>query len=145
MIIDELPENQRISLLRGYVEKSWRMPWLADDYPDLATAPIQDRQAYDDGLRLRQVLDELFSADVSSEWESAKYEYAQIASELNQRYGEGLVLPDTEGTPGLLGFRATPYSTETTTTFDQEGHEVVSVRDLQEEDEASNQADRAED
>jgi hypothetical protein len=140
MIYDDLPEPTRASLLRGYVEKSWRMPWLAEDYSELANASVHDQEAYEDGLRLRSALDDLFSADTPSELRTADADYTQIATELNVRYGEGLVAPPGEGPPGLRGFRASPYTTETITTH--HGSEAVVVHDLREADAASNHNDR---
>ena len=141
--VDDLPEPARSSLLKAYVESS-RMPWLSEDHPALANAPTHDEQAYADGRRLRSALDMMFSADSSSELRQDEADYDRVARELNERYGEGLVLLSSEkGTPGLRGFRAGPFTTITETTYDAEGHEVVTVHDLGAEDRDANERDTA--
>ncbi|KQY51567.1 hypothetical protein [Nocardioides sp. Root140] len=143
MNIDNLPDKVRSSLLRGYVEKSWRMPWLAVDYAHLVDVPVEDAQAYEDGLGLRGCLDSIFSADMVSELRSDERRYDALAGELNERYGEGLVVLSAEpGDPGLRGFRVSPFSTETTTVRNPDGTLAESVRDLEAEVEAQNQTDR---
>ena len=143
--MDDLPAPVRSSLLKGYVERSSRMPWLADDYAPLATAPAEDDRAYSDGKSLRSALDTIFSADTISQLRQDEASYDALANELNERYGGGLVVLTSEGgTPGLRGFRVGPFTTMTETTRDEDSREVVTVHDLQAEDEAANEQDLAE-
>lgn len=143
MNIDNLPETVRRSLLRGYVEKSWRMPHLAEDYPELVAMEVEDSEAYEAGLELRARLDTLFSADSSSELSSAEESYDDVATQINDRYAEGLVVMSGEpGEPGLRGFRTSPFSTMTEIIRNPDGTEQTTVVDLGAVVDDQNQADR---
>lgn len=103
----ELPEQTRLSLLRGYVERSWRTPEAAARLAALVDARVSDRQAYADGRRLRDAVDGLNAAVTFEELNVAEQVYDDLAAELNARYGEGLVvLSDEDAEPGIRGFRA---------------------------------------
>lgn len=142
MLYDELPEDTKKSLLRGYVEHSWRMPWLAEHHPELVAVAVTDDQAYEDGLRLRQTLDRIFSSDTFWELRSVEAEYDELARELHDRYGDGIVVFSNEpGEPGLRRFRTSPFSRVTETTWAEDGTTHTSVTDLQAELDAVNDAD----
>lgn len=143
MLYDELDEPIRSSLLRGYVEKSWRLPHLAEVYADLVAEPVHDEEAYADGLYLRSLLDTLFSSDTVSEARTNAQAYDEFAAELNVRYGESLVVLSSEpGPPGLRGFRSSPFSTMTEMRREPDGSERITVTDLDAETTAHNDADR---
>lgn len=103
----ELPEQTRLSLLRGYVERSWRSPEAAAQVAALVDARVTDPQAYADGRRLRDAVDGLQAAASFAELNVAEQVYDDLAVELNGRYGEGLVvLSHEDAEPGVRGFRA---------------------------------------
>lgn len=108
----ELPEQVRLSLLRGYVERSWRTPEAAARLAALVDERVSDARAYADGRRLRDAVDGLHAAVSFEELNVAERVYDDLAAELNARYGEGLVVFGHEDAePGLRGFRSEGFET----------------------------------
>lgn len=108
----ELTEQTRLALLRGYVERSWRAPGLTPDQAALAHARVTDPQAYDDGRRLRTVLDAVIAAGDFAALNVAERAYDDVAHALNARYGDGLVALTADGEQlGLRGFRGQGFAT----------------------------------
>lgn len=108
----ELPEDTRLSLLRGFVERSWCAPGSRTDADALLRARIADPEAYADGQRLRTVLDAVSAAASFGELNAAERAYDAVAAELNDRHGHGLVVGVDEGLElGLRGFRCQGFAT----------------------------------
>lgn len=108
----ELSEQTRLSLLRGFVERSWHAPDLGADDAALLHTRIGDPQAYADGLRLRAAVDAVAAAGSFAELNAAEQAYDDVARELDDRYGDGLVVRSDEALElGLRGFRGQGFET----------------------------------
>ena len=107
----ELPEATRLSLLRGYLERSWTKS-LPVEHSDACTAEVCDTRAYDDGQRLRVAVDGVTSAVTFADLNVAERVYDDLAAELNERWGDGLVVRSDEAAElGIRGFRAQGFTT----------------------------------
>lgn len=112
MLYLELPEQVRLSLLRGFVERSWLAPDLGADEAALLRARVSDAQAYEDGVRLRAAVDAVAAAVSFDELNAAELAYGRVAHELDARYGAGLVVGVDEALElGLRGFRGQGFET----------------------------------
>lgn len=108
----ELSEETRLSLLRGFVERSWHAPDLGADDAALLRVRITDRQAHADGVRLRAAVDAVAAAVSFDELNAAEQAYDDVARELDARYGAGLVVGVDEALElGLRGFRGQGFET----------------------------------
>lgn len=113
----DLPDTTRLSLLRGYLERSWRRPglsgtWVAE-HDAACDAEICDSRAYEDGLRLRTALDRVVAAVTFEDLNRAERSYDEVAAELNERWGEDMVVRTWEDVElGLRGFRGEGFPTE---------------------------------
>ncbi|GGD06143.1 hypothetical protein [Nocardioides daphniae] len=117
----DLPEQTRLSLLRGFVERSWHAPKLSAEEAAMLHARIGDPQAYEDGLRLRAVLDAVHAAGDFAALNAAENAYDDVATELNARYGDGLVVLSTEAEElGLKGFRGQGFETRSSVLVGEE-------------------------
>lgn len=117
----DLPEETRLSLLRGYVERSWHAPDLGADDAALLRARIADVEAYEAGLRLRAALDAVAAAVSFAELNAAECAYDDVARELNARYGDGLVVGVDEACElGLRGFRGQGFETRSSVLVGEE-------------------------
>jgi hypothetical protein len=117
----ELPEQTRLSLLRGYLERSWRRPDVAAEQAAIVDRRISDQQAYLDGRRLRDALDGLIAAGTFDELNVAEQVYDDLARELNARYGQGLVVLSCEDDePGIRGFRTEGFATRSSVLVGEE-------------------------
>jgi len=121
MQVLELSEQTRLSLLRGYLERSWRRPDLAAEQASVVDGRVTDEQAYRDGRRLRDAHDGLIAAITFSELNVAEQVYDDVARELNARYGEGLVVLSCEDDePGIRGFRGEGFGTRSSVLVGEE-------------------------
>lgn len=117
----DLPEQTRLSLLRGFVERSWRTPGPGADTEALLRARIGDPEAYDDGLRLRAAVDAVAAAGSFAELNVAERVYDDLARELEARHGAGLVVGIDEGLElGLRGFRCQGFATRSSVLVGEE-------------------------
>lgn len=108
----ELPEQIRLSLVRGFVERSWRRPGATSDEVICSESQIGDARAHQDGIRLRAALDAVIAAGTFAELNAAELAYDDVAGELNARYGSGLVVVSDEAEElGLRGFRGQGFAT----------------------------------
>ena len=107
----ELPEATRLSLLRGYLERSWSKS-LPVEHSAACTAEVCDKRAYADGQRLRVAVDAVTAAVTFAELNVAEQAYDDLAAELNERWGDGLVVRSEEADElGIRGFRAQGFTT----------------------------------
>lgn len=121
MQVLELSEQTRLSLLRGYVERSWCRPDLAAARAVVVDGRVTDEQAYLDGRRLRDALDGLIAASTFEELNLAEQVYDEVAHELNARYGGNLVvLASEDDEPGLRGFRNDGFGTRSSRLLGEE-------------------------
>ncbi|MFC6152804.1 hypothetical protein [Nocardioides yefusunii] len=112
----DLPDTTRLSLLRGYLERSWRRPgvhgtWVAE-HDQACDTEVCDSRAYEDGQRLRAALDAVIAAITFEELNVAEIAYDELAAELDARWGDGMVVRTSEGAElGFRGFRGDGFST----------------------------------
>lgn len=117
----ELPEQIRLSLVRGFVERSWRRPGVSAEEAACSEARIADTRAHEDGLRLRAALDAVIAAGTFCELNAAELAYDDVARELNDRYGSGLVVTSDEAEElGIRGFRGQGFATRTSVLVGEE-------------------------
>ncbi|QCX26560.1 hypothetical protein [Nocardioides jishulii] len=117
----DLPEPTRLSLLRGFVERSWHAPGLTAEESAMIHARISEPQAYEDGLRLRAVVDAINSAVDFDALNAAERAYDDVATELNQRYGDGVVALSTGAEElGIRGFRGQGFETRSSVLVGEE-------------------------
>lgn len=117
----DLTEQTRLSLVRGFVERSWCAPGLGADDEALRHARIGDVRAYEDGLRLRAAVDAVAAAGSFSDLNVAERAYDALATELDHRYGDGLVVGVDEGLElGLRGFRCQGFETRSSVLVGEE-------------------------
>lgn len=110
----DLPEQIRLSLIRGFVERSWHRPGSTAEETACAQARVADAQAYEDGMRLRAALDAVIAAGTFAELNVAELAYDDVARELNTRYGPDLVVMSDEAQElGIRGFRGQGFATRT--------------------------------
>lgn len=108
----ELPEQTRLSFLRGYLESAWRRRDVPREQLEACAAHVCDVRAYADGQRLRHALDGVVAAGTFAALNVAEQAYDDVARELNERWGTGLVVTADEGAElGLRGFRAEGFPT----------------------------------
>ncbi|WP_110239693.1 hypothetical protein [Nocardioides gilvus] len=108
----ELPEQIRLSLVRGFVERSWRRPGVTAEEAACSEARIADERAHTDGMRLRSALDAVIAAGTFAELNAAELAYDDVAGELNLRYGSGLIVMSDEAEElGIRGFRGQGFAT----------------------------------
>lgn len=108
----ELPEQTRLSFLRGYLESTWRRRVVSPEQLEACAAHVCDVRAYTDGQRLRQALDGVVAAGTFAALNVAEQVYDDVARELNERWGDGLVVTADEGAElGLRGFRGQGFPT----------------------------------
>lgn len=108
----ELSEQIRLSLVRGFVERSWRRPDVTAEEAACSEALIADVRAHQDGLRLRAALDTVTAASSFADLNAAELAYDDVARELNTRYGSDLVvLSDEAQELGIRGFRGQGFAT----------------------------------
>jgi hypothetical protein len=118
VIVDDLPESVRESLLSGY--RNGRQG---------NAAAASSSAAYEDGARLRHAIDGTFWADTQSEVRGAVERYDALAAEQNGKYGVIVVLSTESSDLGLRGYRQPAYGTVTDTTYDADGNAVVTGTD----------------
>ena len=107
----ELPEQIRLSLVRGFVERSWRRPGVTAEEAACSQALIADARAYEDGMRLRAALDRVIAAGTFADLNVAELAYDDGARELNGRYGDALVVTSDEAEErGIRGFRGQGFA-----------------------------------
>lgn len=117
----ELPEQIRLSLVRGFVERSWRRPDVTAEEVASSQAHIADTRAYEDGKRLRTALDAVIAAGTFAELNVAEFAYDDVADELNVRYGSGLVVMSNEAEElGIRGFRGQGFATRSSVLVGEE-------------------------
>ncbi len=117
----ELPEQIRLSLVRGFVERSWRRPGVTAEETACLQAQVGDAQAYEDGKRLRTALDAVIAAGTFAELNVAELAYDDVARELNSRHGAGLVVMSDEAEElGIRGFRGQGFATRSSVLVGEE-------------------------
>lgn len=117
----DLPEQIRLSLIRGFVERSWHRPGFTAEEAACAQAQVADARAYEDGMRLRRALDAVIAAGTFAELNVAEFAYDDVAAELNVRYGTGLVVMSNEAEElGVRGFRGQGFATRTSVLVGEE-------------------------
>lgn len=108
----DLPEQIRLSLVRGFVERSWHRPGVTAEEAACSEALIGDARAHQDGMRLRAALDAVNAASTFAELNAAELAYDDVARELNTRHGCDLVvLSDEAAELGIRGFRGQGFAT----------------------------------
>jgi hypothetical protein len=94
-VLEDLPDGVQQSLLQGYADGHW---WLDVG----AHSGDLDEQAFEDGKRLGEAVSMLISADLA-DYSNDKNHYDRLGSELNSRYGAGLVVNSDELGPNGSG------------------------------------------
>lgn len=108
----DLPEQTRLSFLRGYLESAWQRREVTPEQQEACAAHVCDVRAHTDGQRLRRALDGVVAAGTFAELNVAEQVYDDVARELNARWGEGLVVTTDEGVElGLRDFRSQGFPT----------------------------------
>lgn len=117
----ELSEQTRLSLVRGFVERSWHAPGLTAEESAVVHARIAEPGAYRDGLRLRVAFDAVHAAGDFAALNAAESAYDDVARDLNARYGEGLVALTTDAEElGIRGFRGQGFETRSSVLVGEE-------------------------
>lgn len=108
----ELPEQTRLSFLRGYLESTWQRRGVSAEQQEACAAHVCDVAAHRDGQRLRVAVDAVVAAGTFAELNIAELTYDDVARELNDRWGQGLVVTTDEGAElGVRGFRGQGFPT----------------------------------
>lgn len=98
-VLEDLRDGVQQSLLQGYADGQW---WLEvgarSGHPDVAL----DKQAFEDGKRLGEAVSMLISTDLA-DYSNDNNHYDRLGSELNSRYGAGLVVKSDELGPNGPG------------------------------------------
>lgn len=93
--LEDLSSPLRQLLLDGYATRAW---WVDSPATSVDTLNVTQRQAFEDGGRLAQAVSMVWSASVT-EYPKDKADYEALCTELNTRYGDGLVVDTTEWGP----------------------------------------------
>lgn len=97
--LENLSDGVQQSLLQGYADGHW---WLEEGAQSTGPDIDHDKQAFEDGKRLGEAVSMLISADLA-DYSNDKNHYDRLGSELNSRYGAGLVVNSDELGPNRPG------------------------------------------
>lgn len=141
MIVDDLPDAVRVSLLAGY--------YFQDDAGDRDTvqAGQPDPEAFEHGYLLNLAMQYYRYADNWAEVRERGQAYDDVVAEINEKYGQ-IAIRNDEIVGGAMGFHArrfSPISTVETWERQEDGstsHTVEDIRGRVAEEDAVRRAKR---